>query len=144
MNDRQRFLETLLFGKPDRVPFVPGSGRQSTRERWHKEGLPVDTEPWQIRKYVYWEAGGNLEFQKGGIGFPVNERMIPQFEEKVIKKQAESQIVQDWKGNICEIGNEFSAEHLRTGIDFVTRRWIVMKSKDTIFDCSLVVRDAFM
>ena len=77
MNNRQRFLETLLFGKPDRVPFTPGSGRNSTRERWHKEGLPADIEPWQIPEYAYREAGGILEFQKGGIGFSVNERMIP-------------------------------------------------------------------
>ncbi len=35
-----------------------------------------------------------------------------------------TQIVQDWKGNICEIGKEFGTEHLRDAIDFVTRRWI--------------------
>jgi uroporphyrinogen decarboxylase len=50
--------------------------------------------------------------------------MIPQFEEKVIERGERSQIVQDWKGNICEIGNEFGLEHLRNAIDFVTRRWV--------------------
>ena len=24
MNHRERYLETLLFGKPDRIPFLPG------------------------------------------------------------------------------------------------------------------------
>ena len=30
MNPRQRFLEALLFGKPDKVPFTPGGPREST------------------------------------------------------------------------------------------------------------------
>lgn len=50
--------------------------------------------------------------------------MIPMFEEKVIECKERTQIVQDWKGNICEIGNEFTTEYLRGGIDFVTRRWL--------------------
>jgi Uroporphyrinogen decarboxylase (URO-D) len=124
MNDRQRYLETLLFGKPDRVPFTPGGGRKSTRERWHQEGLPAGLERWQVPEYAYQKAGGILEFQRGGVGFSVNERMMPMFEEKVIEKKLETQIVQDWKGNICEISNEFPVDYLRNAVDFVTRRWV--------------------
>lgn len=122
MTPRQRFLETLLFGTPDKVPFEPGNGRESTRERWCKEGLPRDTR--DITAYAYRQAGGTQDFGPGGEGFPVDERMIPMFEEKVIERKERSQIVQDWKGNICEISNEFTIEYLRNGIDFVTRRWI--------------------
>jgi uroporphyrinogen decarboxylase len=50
--------------------------------------------------------------------------MIPQFEEKVLERGERSQIVQDWKGNICEIGNQYTVNYLRDPIDFVTRRWI--------------------
>jgi uroporphyrinogen decarboxylase len=50
--------------------------------------------------------------------------MIPEFEEKVIERKSGSQVVQDWKGNVCEISNEFSLRHLRDAIDFVTRRWV--------------------
>jgi uroporphyrinogen decarboxylase len=50
--------------------------------------------------------------------------MIPMFEEKVLERRERTQIVQDWKGNICEIGNEYTVEYLRNAIDFVTRRWI--------------------
>jgi uroporphyrinogen decarboxylase len=46
------------------------------------------------------------------------------FEEKVIEKRENSQVVQDWKGNICEIGLEFDVTYLRTAHDFCTRRWI--------------------
>ncbi|MCL5019082.1 MAG: hypothetical protein M1426_01205 [Patescibacteria group bacterium] len=50
--------------------------------------------------------------------------MIPQFEEKVIEKKERTLIVQDWKGNICEISSEFDPTYLRFPKDFVTRRWI--------------------
>lgn len=122
MTDRERFLEACLFGKPDRIPLTPGGGRKSTRERWFREGLPENVQ--NITEYAYRQAGGKLELPKGGESFAVKERMMPEFEEKVIEKKADSQIVQDWKGNICEIGNEFTIEYLRNAIDFVTRRWI--------------------
>lgn len=122
MNGRERYLSTLLFEKPDRVPLNPGGGRQSTRARWHKEGLPEDVK--NIAEYAYREAGGTMEWPKGGGGFHVDERMRPRFEEKVIERKERSQIVQDWKGNICEISNEFTVEYLRNAMDFVTRKWI--------------------
>jgi len=122
MTKRERFLETVLFGSPDRVPLQPGHGRKSTREAWYAQGLPVDVG--DVNEYAYREAGGRLEWPRGGPGFPLNERMIPQFEELVLERRESSQIVQDWKGNICEIGSEYGVEYLRNAIDFVTRRWI--------------------
>ncbi|MFA5866210.1 MAG: uroporphyrinogen decarboxylase family protein [Phycisphaerae bacterium] len=122
MNERQRYLTTLQFGQPDRIPLDPGGGRKSTRERWYSEGLPLEVQ--NITQYAYEQAGGRQSLGVGGEGFMVDQRMIPQFEEKVIERLERSQIVQDWKGNICEIGNEFTIEYLRSAIDFVTRRWV--------------------
>ncbi len=50
--------------------------------------------------------------------------MIPQFEEKILEHKDDHYIVQDWKGNICEISDKFDVADIRTAIDFVTRRWI--------------------
>jgi len=122
MNARERWLETILFGKPDKVPFNPGGGRKSTKERWYKEGLPQDVE--DIGEYAYRQAGGKHEWSQFGEGFWVNEALIPQFEEKVLEDKGRTLIVQDWKGNICEISSEYTVEYLRNPIDFVTRRWI--------------------
>ena len=124
MNARERYLQTMLFGAPDRVPLQPGNGRLSTREAWHRQGLPEDVVPVDIPRYAFEQIGSRYAWESGGESFAVNERMIPQFEEKVIEVRDHTQIVQDWKGNICEIGREFTTEHLRTAIDFVTRRWI--------------------
>jgi len=46
MNSRERFLETVRFGCPDRIFFTEFfSFRKPTLDRWHKEGLPVDVYP---------------------------------------------------------------------------------------------------
>ncbi len=124
MTPRQRFIATLTFGRPDRIPLSPGGGRESTRARWHREGLPEDIEPGRIVEYAYRQAGGRLELPAAGPGFNVDERMRPHFEEKVIERRDNSQIVQDWKGNICEIGLEYDVTYLRNPYDFVTRSWL--------------------
>jgi hypothetical protein len=54
----------------------------------------------------------------------VDFRLIPQFEEKVLERRGGHLIVQDWKGNICEISDQFDVTYLRNPKDFVTRRWI--------------------
>ena len=124
MNQRERYLETLLFGKPDRIPLDPQSGRISTLETWRTQGLPNNIPPERIPEYAYRQAGGTLPWPEEGKGFPVFQRMIPMFEEKIIEQKETSKIVQDWKGNICEISNQFPIEYLRDPVDFVTRRWI--------------------
>jgi len=122
MSGRQRYLETIRFGAPDRVPLSPGGGRQSTRARWHDEGLPRDVT--NIPEHAYRVVGGKEQWPCGGRGFRVRHRMIPEFEEKVIERRGQTQIVQDWKGNICEISSAYTTEYLRNAIDFVTRRWV--------------------
>ncbi|GAB4336007.1 MAG: hypothetical protein Kow0099_08710 [Candidatus Abyssubacteria bacterium] len=46
MNERERFLKTMRFETPDRVPYFEQYIREDTVERWHNEGLPpgVDIE----------------------------------------------------------------------------------------------------
>jgi hypothetical protein len=122
MNSRQRQIATQSFKRPDRVPLTPGGGRRSTLVAWHQQGLPADIQDYN--EYAYRLAGGKHDWPKGGPGFRLDERMIPHFEEKVIEERATSRVVQDWKGNVCEISNEFTTEYLRNAIDFVTRRWI--------------------
>lgn len=126
MTARERYLATLLFRQPDRIPLNPGGGRRSTIAAWRTQGLPDGIDGMDA---IFMYACRQLGFipdapPNDPIVFPINERMVPQFEEKVIEKRANSQVVQDWKGNICEIGNEFDLVHLRQAIDFVTRRWI--------------------
>lgn len=121
MTERERYIETLLFGKPERLPFEPGTPRESTLKRWNEEGLP-DGRDWE--EFVREKVGIEPPYagEKAEVRF--QHQMIPQFEEKVIEEKERSLIVQDWKGNICEISKEFNATYLRLPKDFVTRKWI--------------------
>jgi hypothetical protein len=125
MTDRERRLAVLSFAASDRVPLEPGFGRRSTLARWHAEGLPAGlVRGDEIAACAYREAGGRDELPVAGEGFPVDVRMIPRFEEKVLERRVATQVVQDWKGNVCEIGAEHDVADLRNPVDFVTRRWI--------------------
>ena len=55
MNQRQMELVTLLFGNPERIPFSPGGGRESTRANGYNQGLPRDV---PITLEAYRQAGG--------------------------------------------------------------------------------------
>jgi hypothetical protein len=130
MTHRERFVETLLFGNPDRIPFWPGGARKSTRERWYAEGLP---EGQDYMGAIY----GLIDTQRARRGLPpgdwrpkqepirpgVSFQMIPTFEEKVIEHKDGHYIVQDWMGAITEISDEYDYTYIRTAVDFVTRKW---------------------
>jgi len=122
MNERQRYLETILFGQPDRIPLQPGWPRESTLERWKSEGLilPDDADFYEV---LYKELGipPQSRYERFDIG--VSFRMIPPFEEKVLEHKEGHYIVQDWMGNITEISDEFDYTYIRSAKDFVTRRW---------------------
>jgi hypothetical protein len=125
MTERERWLATLQFRPVDRVPLEPGLGRESTLRRWHSEGLPAEVADGdRAAAFAFREAGGRQDLPRPGVGFPVDFRLVPQYEERVLERRGRTQIVQDWKGNVCEIGAEFDVTYLRTAVDFVTRRWI--------------------
>ena len=121
MNQRERFIETMRFGNPDRVPFAPGHPREKTLSRWQREGLPDGV--------AYMEAVYDaLGFHPNEPAVPASDlgvdfRMIPQFEEKVLEHRDGHYIVQDWMGAITEISDEYDYTYIRYGKDFVTRKW---------------------
>jgi uroporphyrinogen decarboxylase len=123
VNARERFVETLTFGRPDRVPFSPGGPRESTLAAWRTQGLPADAAwfPHLLRTLGIDSAPTG---QRSAADVGVDFRMIPQFEERVLERRDGHLIVQDWKGNVCEIADTFDVTYLREAKDFVTRRWI--------------------
>jgi uroporphyrinogen decarboxylase len=129
MTPRQRFVAALTFGTPDRIPFIPGFGRKATQETWHRQGLPEHVT--DVDAYVRKLMGMPPDPPVEQISLDANFLMIPQFEEKVLERRPPPSpgargtlVVQDWKGNICEISDEFDVTYLRNPVDFVTRSWI--------------------
>jgi uroporphyrinogen decarboxylase len=119
MTPRERYLQALLFGEPDRVPFTPGGPREKTLKRWRSEGLPADR-PWF--DVLCEEIGVERETATGGSP-GVDFKMNPKFEEKVLEHKGGHYIVQDWMGNITEISDEYDYTYIRSARDFVTRKW---------------------
>ena len=121
MNSRERFRETLLFGRPDRIPFSPGGPRESTRARWKSEGLD---EPARYMDALYDILGFRPEPPKQpGVGLGVSFQMIPKFEEKVLEHRDGHYVVRDWMGAITEISDQYDYTYIRSAKDFVTRKW---------------------
>ncbi|MFW6132963.1 MAG: hypothetical protein ACOC8F_03640 [Planctomycetota bacterium] len=112
----------MTFGAPDRIPLTPGGPRESTLARWRREGLPAEGHWFDHLCEV---LGIERPQTRRPVHLGASFRMIPQFEEKVLERKDDGhQIVQDWKGNICEISGEFDVSYLRQAKDFCTRRWI--------------------
>lgn len=120
MNSRERYLETLLFGKPDKIPFEPGGPREKTLQRWHKEGLPEKKEWFD---FLCETIGIKREHSENALQPGVNFKMNPMFEEKILEHRDGHYIVQDWMGNITEISDEYDYTYIRSAKDFVTRKW---------------------
>ena len=122
MNARERYVKTLTFGTPDRIPFDPGHGRESTIKRWQSEGLPADRNQLEYAMEVLGIEPDVPRHPRVDLG--VDFRLRPTFEEKVLEHRDGHYVVQDWKGNICEISDDYDVSYLRNATDFVTRRWI--------------------
>jgi hypothetical protein len=120
MDERTRFRETLLFGKPDKIPLEPGGPRESTLAAWHAQGLP---EGGRWRDHLWKEIGVPIEPIGAPAGPGVSFRMIPEFEEKVLEHRDGHYVVQDWMGAITEISDTYDLTYIRSAKDFVTRKW---------------------
>ena len=120
MTPRERYRETILFGKPDKVPFSPGAPRESTLKVWHQQGLPADRYYMEV---VCETLGIEPEKTKPPVYPGVSFQMIPTFEEKVLEHRNGHYIVQDWMGAITEISDQYDYTYIRSAKDFVTRKW---------------------
>jgi len=117
---RERYLEALTFGQPERVPLMPGGPRESTLAAWHSQGLASDK---HYLAALSRELGLPIEAFSGPVGVDISTRMLPTFEERVLEHRDGHYIVQDWMGAITEISDTYDYTYIRTAKDFVTRRW---------------------
>ncbi len=121
MTPRQRAVETLTFGHPDRVPLSPGWPRESTLAAWRRQGLPEGAD---FRAVLFDELGlVPDEPRQPEVSLGVDFTMLPRFEEKVLAHEQGHYVVQDWMGAIVEISDEYDYTYLREARDFVTRKW---------------------
>jgi uroporphyrinogen-III decarboxylase len=121
MTERERFLATLSFQRPDKIPLMTMGPRESTIAAWTRQGLPAGADWFRT---LCAEVGIPYEFpQQPYVGLGVDVRMMPIFEEKVLAHRDGHYLVQDWMGNTVEISDQFDLTYLRNAKDFVTRKW---------------------
>jgi len=120
MTPRERFIQTLTFGNPDKIPLQAGGPRESTLRMWHTPALPEGKNHDEALRE---ELGLPPEPKNPNISVGFSFRMIPEFEEKVLSHENGHKIVQDWMGAITEISEEYDATYIRNARDFVTRKW---------------------
>ncbi len=89
MNARERFLETMHFGNPDRVPYWEIIGYwEEALERWEDEGMPGDV---HVKGYFGLDR---REF------VPVSLRIAPPFRWKIISEDVDTRTEQNPDGVI--------------------------------------------
>jgi uroporphyrinogen decarboxylase len=81
MNARDRFLETMRFGKPDRIFFMPQWVWGAAVERWHSEGLPRDVHIDEFFGYDRYES------------VPISLGLIPAFDSEILYEDENYRIV---------------------------------------------------
>lgn len=95
LNDRERFLQTMRFGQPDRIPYWECAFWGEALNRWVSEGMPESvlhpdgpgkggpTEE-SLRNYFGFDRSFGVYF-RGTV--PVNLGLMPDFEHKVISEE---------------------------------------------------------
>jgi len=120
MDPRSRYLETMLFKSPDKIPLYPGGPRESTLKAWKSQGMPenafyLDT----VLDIIGVPKSAALKFST----MDITTKMIPEFEVKILDHRDGHYLISDWMGAITEISDEFDETYLRSAKDFVTRKW---------------------
>ncbi len=120
MTPRERYLETILFGNPDKIPLNPGNPRESTLKKWRQQGLDEGAD------YIYAALDVLGICREAALAFnavDISFKMIPEFDVKILEHKDNHYIVSDWMGAVTEISDTYDESYLRSAKDFVTRRW---------------------
>lgn len=86
MNFKERFLQTMRFGKPDRIPYWDWGPWTETVKRWHKEGFPEDV-----------HLDGFFGFDRRE-GINIHQGMLPPFDEEILEETEDRKVWIDSSG----------------------------------------------
>ncbi len=120
MDFKERYIRTITYKNPDRVPLMPGKPREVTLSAWYNQGFPEGMDYFDA---LLSELGLGAEAKPNEIKLNVSTKVIPEFEEKILEHRDGHYIVQDYMGAIVEMSDEYDCSWLRTSRGFVTRKW---------------------
>jgi hypothetical protein len=111
MTNRERFLATMSYGPPDRVPNWEAGVWGQTIDRWRDEGLPNDTVNWD------WFTGDECFGMDMREFIDVDWGMMPPFEHKVLERTDRYEVVQDGNGAVRKALLEGTVHGTRASMD---------------------------
>lgn len=106
MNSRERFYASVNYKPKDRIMYWGFPIRESTLNRWYKEGLPEGIDPHDLFGFDRWD------------GIPAHVFHFPEFDPEIIEATERYKIWRDPEGAIRK---DFK-ENENPG--FVTRSWL--------------------
>jgi len=132
MNERERFLQTMKFGTPDRVPNHELGIWGQTYERWIQEGLSPDASLGD-----FFHGGGFFELDKRDF-INIAVHMIPGFKTEVIEEDERTITYKDGNGIIRKALKEGTVRGTRPSmdqyIDFPVKIWKDLKQMEKQYD----------
>lgn len=111
MNERERFIETMTFGSPDRIPNHELGLWGQTVERWIGEGMPTDA-----LKGNFFEGEPFFKLDRREF-VNVNVNMIPPFEAMVIEEDERTILYRDEQGILRKALKEGTVRGTRPSMD---------------------------
>ena len=93
MNARQRYIETMTFGKPDRAFLLYPWLWEGTLERWHSEGLPPDV--W-VDEYFETDRYETIPVASASCPVPEREVLRAEGDTRIVRRAGEGQIIREF------------------------------------------------
>lgn len=97
VNNRDSFAQILNGGRPRELCQFEWGYWPETVERWKREGMPADKQPW--------EAAGITFYHR----VPVSVRIFPPFREETLSETAETRVIRDENGIEKEVSRTHTA-----------------------------------
>jgi hypothetical protein len=111
MTPLDRFHACMSYGAPDRVPNHEVGVWVQTKLRWRDEGLPIDDLHWD------WFVGEERWDLDPREYIDVRFDMVPPYEEKVLERDGETEIIQRANGVVSRALVTGEAEGMRASMD---------------------------
>jgi uroporphyrinogen decarboxylase len=99
MTERERFIQTLTGGEPDRPSYGDYFAYASTQHRWEQEGLPSGLD----REALYRHFGFDHVDIWGHDRLPVNVDVLPTFAETILEDAADYTVRRTASGDVVKV-----------------------------------------
>ncbi len=128
VNRRDRFLQTAMFGEPDRIPLSVGGVRPLTRKAWIKQGLP---EGQSVPDYLGFQdctigsvgiasyPGEGFDWKPGPSS--INLGPTPPFEYKILRADERHRV---WRDSLGIVQMGFQEDWMDGWSGFATRAFM--------------------